>query len=214
MKYIIAFLALHFATTSCTSQTVKDQFMNVLTLPSNTNVSYGNDGGDKILVRYPLIDVAEEMVNATDLLINTDLSIPTTECGKYLSILKLKTYSHNFISIQKSLSYMFCPASDDIEYETFNLFRANDGIVYRINLKKNSYVMGEINKFISTADVDCNYSNEDIYSYLLFENNIPKLFIVKDKVCNAIIGLDINKLEFIFTNSSGGFPVVDTFIVN
>ncbi len=213
MKYIVSFLILSF-TISCKSQTLNEQFLNVLTTSTYSNVNYKNDITGKIRVVSP-IDLNQKTIAVMNTLINYDLSTYSSnaDCGKYLSNYEVKTLSNNFLSLKKSLSSMFCDTQDDIEYEVYNFFLANDGVVYNINLKKNNYIMDETNKFILAADVDCNYSIENIYLYLLFENNKPKLFIVKDKVCNGMIDLDINKLEFIFNNTNTSIPKSDTFIL-
>lgn len=214
MKYIVSFLILSF-TISCKSQTLKEQFLNTLTTSTYNNVNYKNDVTGKIRIVSP-IGFNQKTITAMNTLINYDLRTysSSVDCEKYLSNYEVKTFNGNFISLKKSLSSMFCDPQDDIEYEVYNFFLANDGVVYNINLKKSNYITDEVNKFILNTDVDCNYSIENIYLYLLFENNKPKLFIVKDKVCNGMIDLDINKLEFIFDNMNAGIPKSDTFIIN
>jgi hypothetical protein len=214
MKYILSFLILSF-TISCESQTLKEQFLNALTTSTYSNVNYKNDITGKIRVISPN-GFNQKKITVINTLINYDLSTysSSADCEKYLSNYEVKTLSYNFISLKKSLSSMFCDAQDDIDYEVYNFFLANDGVVYNINLKKSNYIMDEVNKFIVGADIDCNYSIENINLYLLFKNNKPKLFIVKDKVCNGMIDLDINKLEFIFNNTNVAIPKSETYIVN
>ncbi len=215
MKYIVSLLVVYF-TISCNSQTLKEQFINNLAISSNSNVIYQHDDDGKVRVFYPT-NLSEVMTNLVDGLNAYDLSTYSSgaDCKKYLINYKVKTLNNNFISIQKSLSSMFCNSHDDIDYEVYNFFLTDDGMVYSINVKKNNYLIEKINKFLLNADVDCNYSIENIRLYLLFENCKPKLFIVRDKVCNEIIDLDINKLDFIFNNTStNNFQKTGTFIVD
>lgn len=218
MKYILVLIALQFSL-NCTSQTIKDQFLNVLNEQPILNVTYGFDGfGSNMKVRYPNVDIAEEMVYLTDRLINDQSPLAYTNtlgCGKYDIMLKMKSYSYNFLSLEQAYAKMFCPVRDDVEYETFNLFRANDGLVYIINARRNGYVDSQIDKFLLTADPDCNYDKKELRPHLVFENNVPRLFIVQDKVCTvyALQPLDITKLDLIITNVNySTLEVKDTYM--
>lgn len=220
MKYLIALIALQF-TINCTSQTIKEQFMGAINQqPLNNNVTYSYDGfGNNIKVHWPNVYVAEEMVTLTDRLINdpSSLAYGTTlgECGKYDIVLKVKTYNYNFLSIEQAYSSMFCPIRDDMEFETFNFFYANDGVVYTVGARRNGYVDSQIDKFLLTADKDCNYDKKYLRPHLVFENNVPRLYISKDKVCTeyALQPLDITKLDLIFTPVTySSLSIKDTYM--
>ncbi len=213
MKYIISFLILSFSI-SCRSQTPKEEFLDALS-NSTDYINYNDGITGKIRIVSP-IDLNPKATTVMNTLINYDLSTYSSgvDCEKYLSKYEVKTFSYNFISVKKYLSSMFCEVQDDIDYEVYNFFFANDGVLYNVNIKKNNYITDEVNKFISVSDVDCNYSFDKIFLYLFFDNNNPKLFVLKDKVCNKVIDLDINKLELIFTNTNTNILTNATFIIN
>lgn len=194
---------------------MQEQFINTLTTTTFSKFNYKDTVTGKIRVVSP-IGFNQETKPVMNTLINYDLSSYSTnaDCEKYLSTYEVKTLTYSFLSLKKSLSYMFCNSRDDIDYEVYNFFLANDGVLYNINLKKNHYIIDEVNKFIINADVDCNFTFEEINLYLFFEKNTPKLFIVKDKVCNGMIDLNINNLEFIFNNTNAFIQKSETYIIN
>lgn len=197
MKNIIYLLILNFSI-SCHSQVSKNEVVNYLNNSILINASYSAVNLPKAKVVFPN-NINAKFKSIIDVMISKDTEAKNLVfCNQYLINYKVKTLYVNFICIEKSISSMFCDNYDDIDFEVFNLYIANDGNVYRLEIKKDAYLNDTISKFVVTSDVDCNYDST-VINYLMIDNRKYKLFISKDKVCNDVIDLEINSLDLIIT---------------
>jgi hypothetical protein len=196
---------------------VKTQLLKALTLTPKTNIYYQSDfGQDNISeINYPSDIENSNIGGLLTSLVSEDENAysASSNCAKYLTEYKSKTENSNLVSLTKTILGSSCKLSFAKQYEVFNLFETDYGVVYNINIKKNSYVISKINTFIA-ANASCGYTVNNIKSYLIFDNNKPKLLIVKDSVCNATIDLDVSQLEFVFTDTSVNLIKTNTFIVD
>lgn len=189
------------------------KFLRTLTLTPKSSSLYQHDGYDNSDISYPW-DINEKITTLLDNFLHTDdlAFVANTTCGKYLADYKVKTESSHLVSLEKTVSGTSCstPLITDTEY--FNFFETDYGAVYSVNIKKNSYIISEINK-LATSKTSCNYNSSSTKAYLFFDANKPKL-AVKNQSCSDIIDLDVSKLEFVFTDTSVNLIKNNTYILD
>jgi hypothetical protein len=196
---------------------LKYQLLKILTLTSKKTIDYITDFGpdDISLINHPS-DIDNYKIGwlLTRLILEDENAYSSSSnCAKYLTEYKSKTETSNLVSLTKTILGSSCKLSMEKQYEVFNLFETDYGVVYNINIKKNSYVTSKINTFI-VANASCGYTVSNIKSYLIFDNNKPKLLIVKDTICSGTIDLDSSQLEFVFTDTKINLIKTNTFIVD
>ena len=192
---------------------IKSELLKCLALTPKSSILYQYDGFDNSEVFYPT-NVNEKITTLLDVFISTDDNNfrANRACAAYKSEYKVKTESIRLISMEKIVSASSCNTPFVADSDYFNFFETENGIVYSVNIKKNSYVVSEIGKF-AAQNTSCNYLGSTTKAYLFFEANKPKLFI-KNQSCNGTINLDINQLEFLFTDTAVNLIKTNTFIVD
>lgn len=192
---------------------IKSELLKCLALTPKSSSLYQYDGFDNSEVFYPT-NVNDKITTLLDVFISTDDNSfrANKACAAYKSEYKVKTESIRLISMEKIVSASSCNTPFVADSDYFNFFETENGIVYSVNIKKNSYIVSEIGKFVA-QNTSCNYLGSTTKAYLFFEANKPKLFI-KNQSCNGTINLDLNQLEFIFTDTAVNLIKTNTFIVD
>lgn len=192
---------------------IKSQLLKCLTLTPKSSSLYQYDGFDNSEVFYPT-NVNDKITSLLDVFISTDDNNfrANIACAAYKSEYKVKTESTRLISMEKIVSASSCNTPFVADSDYFNFFETDNGIVYSVNIKKNSYIASEIGKF-AAQNTSCNYLGSNTKAYLFFEANKPKLFI-KNQSCNGTINLDLNQLEFLFTDTAVNLIKTNTLIVD
>ena len=188
---IILFLLKINLVTSCSAQTLQEQLVNALNASSLQNITYTENQLNRVKIVYPT-NINESFNPVLLDSISNDSNIENLcSGGSYLIKYEVKALSPNFVSILKIKASNFCDFYDDIEYQTLNLFLANDNKVYSIILNNSAQLKNTINNFIF-QDPGCNSPSNTLNTLLLFTDKKLKLFIVKDKVCNELIDYTMN----------------------
>lgn len=192
---------------------IKSELLKCLALTPKSSSLYQYDGFDNSEVFYPT-NVNDKITTLLDAFISTDDTNfrANRACGAYQSEYKVKTESTRLISMEKIVSASSCNTPFVADSDYFNFFETDNGVVYSVNIRKNTYIISEIDKF-AAQNTSCNYLSSTTKAYLFFEANKPKLFI-KNQSCNGTINLDSNQLEFVFTDTSVNLIKNNTFIVN
>ncbi|WP_269234200.1 hypothetical protein [Flavobacterium flavigenum] len=191
----------------------KSELLKCLALTPKSSSLYQYDGFDNSEVTYPT-NVNDKITTLLDVFISTDDTNfrANKACAAYKSEYKVKTESTRLLSMEKIVSASSCNTPFVADSDYFNFFETDNGVVYSVNIKKNSYIVSEIGKF-AAQNTSCNYLSSTTKAYLFFEANKPKLFI-KNQSCNGTINLDSNQLEFVFTDTSVNLIKTNTYIVD
>lgn len=192
---------------------IKSQLLKNLTLTPKSSSLYLNNGFDNSKIIYPT-NINDNIASLLDVFVNADdySFMANTACANYQSEYKVKMESAHLVSMEKIVSASSCNTPFVAESDYFNFFETDYGVVYSVNIKKNSYVASEIAMF-AAQNTSCNYLSSSTKAYLFFDANKPKLFI-KNQSCNGTIDLDVTKLEFLFTDTSVNLIKTNTFIVD
>lgn len=192
---------------------VKDQLLKTLTLTPKSTSLYQRDGYDNSDIFYPW-NINEKITVLLDNFLNTDdyAFMANTTCAKYLADYKVKTESSHLVSLEKTVSGTSCSTPLVVDTDYFNFFETDYGVVYSVNIRRNSYIISEINK-LASSKTSCNYNSSTTKAYLFFDANKPKL-VVRNQSCSDTIDLDVNQLEFVFTNTSVNLIKNNTVILD